>query len=431
MKTLKSISVLSMLSSLLLPACGQQLVEFVDQDTGGGIAGIAGTLAKGGIAGTRASGETTNGNGSTGIAGTRVNGGAGGMLAASGSGANGGVAGTHNNGGSSGNVGTGGGNAIGGSNFGGNANGSSVAGGSAKAGTSATGGTSGVAGGSAKAGSNANAGNYGTAGNHAGGTVGTAGNVGVAGRAGAAAGVAGMAGIAGNARIVGQLPVPLGAASPFAILASAAITNIATSAIVGDVGLTPDAGANISGFSAPLTCPEVTGTIYTVDLTGPACAVADPVRLVNAKTDAGIAFTNARAVVRGTPQAISGDLNGLTLYPGLYESGSSLEISPAGMLYLDAQGDGNAIFVIRSATSITTGATSQVVLTNAAKANNVFWTAGSAVTVGTNSIMKGTLIAGTAVSILTGATLEGRALNQGTAAAAITLDSCNITVPTP
>lgn len=194
---------------------------------------------------------------------------------------------------------------------------------------------------------------------------------------------------------------------------------------------TPDAGANISGFSAPLTCPEVTGTIYAVDLTGPACAVADPVRLATAKVDAGIAFMNATAAVRGTPQAISGNLNGLTLYPGLYESGSSLQISPAGMLYLDAQGDGNAIFIIRSATSITTEEASQVVLTNAAKANNVFWTAGSAVTLGTNSIMKGTLIAGTAISILTGANLEGRALNQGTAAAAVSLDSCSITVPSP
>ena len=42
-----------------------------------------------------------------------------------------------------------------------------------------------------------------------------------------------------------------------------------------------------------------------------------------------------------------------------------------------------------------------------------------------------TLIAGTSVSLLTDASLEGRALNQGAAAEAITLDSCTITVPTP
>ncbi len=230
---------------------------------------------------------------------------------------------------------------------------------------------------------------------------------------------------------VGQDPVPLGSSSTFAILASAGITNIPTSAITGDVGLTPDAGSNITGLSSPATCPEVTGTVYTVDATGPACAEIDPVLLTDAKSDAEVAFLNARAAVRGTPQAISGNLNGLTLYPGVYESGTSLEISPGGFLYLDAQGDANAVFIIRSATSITTEDTSEVVLTKGAQANNVYWTAGSAATLGTDSIMKGTLIAGTAISLLTGANLEGRALNQGAAAAAITLDSCTITVPSP
>ena len=234
-----------------------------------------------------------------------------------------------------------------------------------------------------------------------------------------------------QAQDVIQEVVPLASSSSFAILASAAITNIPTSSITGDVGLIPDSGANISGFSAPATCPELTGTMYAVDATGPACAVTNPVLLQKAKADAGIAFINARAAVRGTPQAISGNLNGLTLYPGLYETGSTLEISPGGFLYLDAQGDGNALFIIRSATSITTEATSEVVLTGGAKAANVYWTAGSAVTLGTNSIMKGTILAGTAISLLTGSSLEGRALNQGAAAEAITLDSCTIVVPSP
>ena len=236
---------------------------------------------------------------------------------------------------------------------------------------------------------------------------------------------------AGMDAAAGQQPVSLGSCSHFAILASAEITNIPTSVITGDVGLTPDTGANISGFSAPLTCPEVTGNVYAVDATGPACALIDPVLLANAKADAAEAFLDARAAVRGTPVAISGDLNGLTLYPGLYESLTSIEISPGGILYLDAQGDGSAVFIIRSETSITTEAASAVVLAGGAKATNVFWTAGSTVTLGTTSIMKGTLIAGTSIALLSGADLEGRALNQGATAEAITLDQCTITVPSP
>lgn len=229
----------------------------------------------------------------------------------------------------------------------------------------------------------------------------------------------------------GQMGVPLGSAANFVILASAGITNIPFSAITGDVGLTPDAGSNITGFDQPLTCPEVTGTIYAVDATGPACAEIDPVRLNNAKLDAADAFLYARAAVRGTPASIGGNLNGLTLAPGLYESLSTIEISAAGILTLDGQGDVNAVFIIRSENSITTEDQSQVILIGNAKAANVFWTAGSSVTLGTNSIMQGTMIAGTSISFLTGATLEGRALNQGAAAEAITLDEATITIPLP
>ena len=228
-----------------------------------------------------------------------------------------------------------------------------------------------------------------------------------------------------------QSPVALGSASNFAILASAAITNNPTSLITGDVGLTPDTGANITGFSAPLSCPEVVGRIYAVDSTGPACALVDAVLLSNAKTDALAAYTDATNAVRGTPTAISTNLAGLTFYPGLYESLTTLDLSAGGILTLDAQGDPNAVFVIRSATAITTLSTSQVVLSGGAKASNVFWSAGSAITLGVNSVMKGNLLASTAITLETGAQLDGRALNQGAAAAAITCDACTITLPSP
>jgi hypothetical protein len=124
-------------------------------------------------------------------------------------------------------------------------------------------------------------------------------------------------------------------------------------------------------------------------------------------------------------------LAGLTFYPGLYESLTTLDLSAGGILTLDAQGDPNAVFVIRSATSINTLSTSQIVLSGGAKASNVFWSAGSAITLGTGSVMKGSMLASTAITLQTGANLEGRALNQGAAAAAITCDACTITLPTP
>jgi hypothetical protein len=226
-----------------------------------------------------------------------------------------------------------------------------------------------------------------------------------------------------------QLPVPLGSSSNFAILGSAAITNIPTSIITGDVGLTPDTGGGITGFSSPGSCPEIVGRLYAVDAAGPACALINATLLSNAKTDALAAFVNANNAARGTPIPISTNLTGLTLYPGLYQSGTTIDFSAGGIVTLDGQGDPNAVFVLRSATAITTLSTSQVVLSGGAKASNVFWVAGSAITLGANSIMKGTMVASTAITLQTGANLEGRALNQGAAAAAISCDSCTITVP--
>jgi hypothetical protein len=45
--------------------------------------------------------------------------------------------------------------------------------------------------------------------------------------------------------------------------------------------------------------------------------------------------------------------------------------------------------------------------------------------------MQGSLLAGTAITLQTGAHLQGRALNQGAAAAAISCDACTITLPLP
>ena len=232
------------------------------------------------------------------------------------------------------------------------------------------------------------------------------------------------------AQIIPQLPLVLGASSNFVVLASAGISNIALSSLGGDVGLSPAGGASITGLASPADCPEVSGTVYVVDATGPACAMIDPDLLDDAKRDAALAYVNATAAVRGPPQLISGDLNGLTLYPGLYQSGTSIEISPGGLLYLDAQGDSNAVFIIRSATTITTAATSEVVLTKGAKASNVYWTAGSAVTLGTNSIMKGTMIAGTALSLLTARTWRPSA-QPGPSGHGHHPGTSTITLPTP
>ncbi len=114
--------------------------------------------------------------------------------------------------------------------------------------------------------------------------------------------------------------VGLGTAESFAILAGSAITDVPASAITGAVGLSPAAGSFIG-----LTCAEVTGTIYSVDGSGPApCRVTDAGLLTTAKNDLTIAYGNAAGRTPDTT-FVSGDnqLGGQTLIPGVYRFGGA------------------------------------------------------------------------------------------------------------
>ena len=111
----------------------------------------------------------------------------------------------------------------------------------------------------------------------------------------------------------------------------------------------------------------------------------------------------------------------------LYKSTTSLAIS-SGDLTLDAQGDGNAIFIFQMASTLTTTAGRQIVLTNGAQAANIFWQVGTSATIGTTSVFQGTILADQAITLQTGAQLNGRALAR---IAAVSLDANTIVKPAP
>lgn len=197
--------------------------------------------------------------------------------------------------------------------------------------------------------------------------------------------------------------VKLGMADGFAILAHTAVTNVPSSDILGNVGLSPAAGSFID-----LTEGEVNGIIYTVDASGPAGSTESPSFLTDAKGDLTIAFNDAagRTV---DPIGIAGNIGGQTLYPGLYKSTGTLEIS-AGDLTLDGGGHSDAVWIFQIASSFNMTSDRKVFLTNGANEANIFWQVGSAATFGTTSVMKGTIMAQTQVTLATGATLDGRAM---------------------
>jgi hypothetical protein len=204
-------------------------------------------------------------------------------------------------------------------------------------------------------------------------------------------------------------PVALRSAAGFVVLAGSTVTSTGPTSITGDVGVSP--GTAVTGFP-PGT---IVGTLHAGDPAA-AQAIAD---LTTAYDDAA-----GRTLC---PVTVAGNLGGQTLAPGLYKSTSDLAIT-SGDLTLDAQGDGDAVFIFQMASTLTTTAGRQVILTNGAKSANVFWQVGSSATLGTTSAFQGTIMADQAITLETGATLNGRALAR---IAAVALDGNTIVKPAP
>jgi hypothetical protein len=229
--------------------------------------------------------------------------------------------------------------------------------------------------------------------------------------------------------------VGLGSATNFAILAGSGISDVPTSSITGNVGLSPTTGAAITG----LTCAEVTGTTYTVDGAGPApCAVNDPGLLTTARGDARTAFNATSALPGATP--LTTDLAGQTLVAGLYSFGAGAT-NLSGTVTLNAQNDPNSVWIFQASSTLITSAGSTVSFSNipsgttaAQLACNVYWTVGSSATLNSATTFVGTILASASITLVgaTGTTVTGRlfAANAAGNAGAVTLDHDTIIRPT-
>jgi hypothetical protein len=215
-----------------------------------------------------------------------------------------------------------------------------------------------------------------------------------------------------------QATINLRSTAGFVILAGSLVSNIPTSAITGDVGLSPANRSFITGFG--LT--EVTGKIYAADDVSPAGV---PAKLTAAKGDLTTAYNDAAGRTATDRVLLAGNLGGLTLTPGLYKSSGSLEIS-SGDLTFDAKGDANAVFIVQIASTLITTSGRQIVMSGGAKASNIFWQVGASATLGTTSVFKGTIMADQSITLNTGATVEGRLLAR---IAAVTLAGNTIVKP--
>lgn len=132
-----------------------------------------------------------------------------------------------------------------------------------------------------------------------------------------------------------------------------------------------------------------------------------PISTAQGVIDLGTAYDELMAIPATdiTHSTIFG--NGEILFPGVYDLPAATSV--AATLYLDGAGDTTSLFVIRAGGAFTTGAGTTVVLTNGARARNVYWILEGALSLAANTIMKGTLIAhNAAISAAADSNLEGR-----------------------
>lgn len=144
----------------------------------------------------------------------------------------------------------------------------------------------------------------------------------------------------------------------------------------------------------------------------------------NAATDLGIAYGQIDTVTANFFIA-SPFGNGDTLTTGTYELGAASQLS--GNLYLDAEGDSNAYFIIRVLGQLTSAANAKVQLVNGAQACNVYWLVEGAMTMATGTFIRGSFIVNNGAIILnTLDSLEGRLL---TTVGAITVNGISANIP--
>jgi hypothetical protein len=226
-----------------------------------------------------------------------------------------------------------------------------------------------------------------------------------------------------NPNGLGPAPVSLGSAGNYVILAKSGVSTTGVTSVVGDIGLSPAAASFVTGFalSSPATTfttsAQVTGKVWASDY-----AVPTPADLTAAVLSMQSAYTDAAG--RTSPNYTelgAGNIQGLTLAPGLYKWGTGVSIPSAVTL----SGGANDVWIFQIAQNLTVGNAAIVTLSGGAVARNVFWQVAGQATLGTTSDFKGVILSKTLIAFNTGAAITGRALAQ----TAVTLNATAITNP--
>lgn len=228
----------------------------------------------------------------------------------------------------------------------------------------------------------------------------------------------------GTGQAAGPSAINIGAAGHFVILAKSGISNVPTSLVTGDIGVSPIAATAITGFSLILdstgtfsTSSQVNGKVYAADYSSPT-----PTHMTMAISNMEAAYTEAaNRTAPDFTELHSGDISGQTLVPGLYKWSTGVLISSNVTL----NGGPNDVWIFQISGGITQVSATSVLLTGGALPQNIFWQSAGKVALNTAAHMEGIVLAKKEITLEAGATVNGRLLAQK----AVTLNTSTVMQP--
>eukprot|EP00277_Geminigera_cryophila_P043618 CAMPEP_0173075688 /NCGR_PEP_ID=MMETSP1102-20130122/11838_1 /TAXON_ID=49646 /ORGANISM="Geminigera sp., Strain Caron Lab Isolate" /LENGTH=360 /DNA_ID=CAMNT_0013945149 /DNA_START=389 /DNA_END=1471 /DNA_ORIENTATION=+ len=225
---------------------------------------------------------------------------------------------------------------------------------------------------------------------------------------------------------VKQRPVPvnLGTAGDFAILAKSGVSTVPDSVITGDVGVSPISRSAITGFSLVsyaegtfTTSTQVTGKLYAASDIAPT-----PAKMTDAVRDMEIAYTDAAG--RINPDHVeyrSGMLGGAILSPGVYKFGTNVGFSADCTI----SGSSQDTWIFQISGDMSIAANKKILLAGGAHASNIVWAVAGRTTYEAGSHFEGIILGATSAEFVTGSSINGRVLVQ----TAVSLQQTTVTEP--
>jgi ice-binding like protein len=222
-----------------------------------------------------------------------------------------------------------------------------------------------------------------------------------------------------------KLAVDLGAAGNYVILAKTGIATVPTSAVTGNLGISPAAATYLTGFALTAdptnvfsTSPQVTGKLYASDYAPPT-----PSDLTTAVGDMQTAFTDAAGRAPDVTELGAGNIGGMRIAPGVYKWSTGLLIPTDVTL----AGNAEDVWIFQIAQGLTMSSAAHVVLSDGAVARNVFWQVAGLVDFGTTAHSEGIVLTQTSITLQTGASINGRLLAQ----TAVNISGSAVVQPAP